>query len=492
MPMAHETAKPSATIALADARETLPAQSARFVLLAIGVAALMTSLDSSIVNAVLPVITHALGSDVAATQWIVTIYLLVLSGLMLTFGRLGDLYGHKRVYLWGFGVFVVGSAVCGVAPSLLALISARAFQGIGAAMLTATSPAILTSSFPARQRGRALGLFTTATYLGLAIGPSLGGWLADQVSWRAVFYINLPIGVLAFALSARAIPLVKPSSRLRERFDVPGAVVFTAALVLLLLALDQGHAWGWTSWLELACLGGATLSLIVFLRYEAVTPSPMLDLRLFHRRLFSAAIASAVLNYIGAFTTVFLMPFYLISGRGLSPSQAGLILMAMPLCMMLTAPLSGALSDRVGSRLPATLGMLIQTVGLVLLSQLRLETPIGLVIGGLILIGLGIGLFSSPNTSAALGTVPPARRGVASGVLGTARNVGMMLGIAMAGAVFSTLLSQAGAEPSNVSLIASIRAAFAVAAGCTGLGALASFVRDRPGVQPSEVVDLEA
>jgi len=489
MPIVHETAQPAATFARTEARDSLPPPSTRrFVLAAIGVAALMSSLDSSIVNAVLPVITQALDSAVAATQWIVTIYLLVLSGLMLTFGRLGDLYGHKRVYLWGFGVFVVGSAVCGVAPSLPVLIGARAFQGIGAAMLTATSPAILTSTFPARQRGRALGLFTTATYLGLAIGPSLGGWLADQVSWRAVFYINMPIGALAFALSARAVPSSRPGSRPHERFDVPGALVLTAALVLLLLALDQGHAWGWTSWLELVCLGGAILSLIVFVRFEAVTRSPMLDLTLFQRRLFSAAIASAVLNYVGAFTTVFLMPFYLIAGRGLSPSQAGLVLMAMPLCMMVTAPLSGALSDRIGSRLPATGGMLIQTLGLMLLSQLRQDTPIGAVIGGLIVIGLGIGLFSSPNTSAALGTVPAVRRGVASGVLGTARNVGMMLGIAMAGAVFSTLLSQAGGEPSGVSLIAAIRTAFLVAAGCTAVGALASFVRDQPNVQRNEPV----
>src|SRR6202022_3077635 len=213
-------ADPPAQIGAADTREPLPAQSARrFVLVAIGVGALMSSLDSSIVNAVLPVITQALASDVAATQWIVTIYLLVLSGLVLTFGRLGDLYGQRPVYLWGFGVFVVGSAACGVAPTLPVLITARAFQGIGSAMLAASSPAILTSSFPAQQRGRVLGLFTTATYLGLAIGPSLGGWLADQVSWRAIFYINLPIGLLALALSARAVPAAERSSRRRERFD---------------------------------------------------------------------------------------------------------------------------------------------------------------------------------------------------------------------------------------------------------------------------------
>jgi EmrB/QacA subfamily drug resistance transporter len=469
------------------ARETLPTPSAqRAVLLAVGVGALMTSLDSSVANAILPVVTGALGSDVAASQWIVTIYLLVLSGLMLTFGRLGDLHGHKRVYQWGFAVFVVGSTASGAAPSLPMLIAARAVQGIGAAMLTSSSPAILTSSFPADQRGRALGLFTTATYLGLAIGPSLGGWLTDRVSWRAVFFINLPIGVLALALSAWAVRSTAARSPKGERFDVPGAVLFTLALVLLLLGLDQGHGWGWSSWLELGCLGGAAVSMALFLRYEATTPSPMLDLRLFQRRLFSASIASAVLNYIGAFTTVFLMPFYLIAGRGLSPSQAGVILIAMPLCMMVTAPLSGTLSDRIGSRVPATVGMLVQTAGLVALSRIGLETPLGYVVGGLVVVGLGIGLFSSPNTSAALGTVPPERRGVASGVLGTARNVGMMLGIAMAGAVLSTV-SLGATEGASGAIGAAVQVAFLVAAGSTALGALTSFVRDRATVSLGEV-----
>jgi EmrB/QacA subfamily drug resistance transporter len=460
-------------------REPLPSQSGQgAVLLAVGVGALMTSLDSSVANAILPVVTGALGSEVASSQWVVTIYLLVLSGLMLTFGRLGDLHGHKRVYLWGFGVFVLGSTASGAAPSLPMLIGARAVQGIGAAMLTSSSPAILTSSFPAAQRGRALGLFTTATYLGLAIGPSVGGWLTDQVSWRAVFFINLPIGLLALTLSARSIHSGAPRSSRGERFDVPGAVLFTLSLVLLLLALDQGHAWGWSSWLELGCLGGAVVSMAVFLRHETATPSPMLDLQLFRRRLFSAAIASAVLNYIGAFTTVFLMPFYLIAGRGLSPSQAGVILIAMPLCMMVTSPVSGTMSDRIGSRLPATLGMLVQTAGLVALSRIGLETPIAYVVAGLVVVGLGIGLFSSPNTSAALGTVPAERRGVASGVLGTARNVGMMLGIALAGAVLSTV-SLGVSEGAGSAVGVAVQAAFLVAAGSTGLGALASFVRDR-------------
>jgi EmrB/QacA subfamily drug resistance transporter len=460
-------------------REPLRSQSGQWaVLLAVGVGALMTSLDSSVANAILPVVTGALGSEVASSQWVVTIYLLVLSGLMLTFGRLGDLHGHKRVYLWGFGVFVLGSMASGAAPSLPMLIGARAVQGIGAAMLTSSSPAILTSSFPAEQRGRALGLFTTATYLGLAVGPSVGGWLTDQVSWRAVFFINLPIGLLALTLSARSIHSGAPGSRRGERFDVQGAVLFTLCLVLLLLALDQGHAWGWTSWLELGCLGGAVVGMAVFLRHETATPSPMLDLQLFRRRLFSAAIASAVLNYIGAFTTVFLMPFYLIAGRGLSPSQAGVVLIAMPLCMMVTAPLSGTLSDRIGSRLPATLGMLVQTAGLVALSRIGLETPIAYVVAALVVIGLGIGLFSSPNTSAALGTVPAERRGVASGVLGTARNVGMMLGIALAGAVLSSV-SLGVSEGTGSAVGAAVQAAFLVAAGSTALGALASFVRDR-------------
>ena len=193
-----------------------------WVLLAIGVGTFMSALDGSVVNTILPVMRTALHSDVAAVEWVVTVYLLVVSGVLLSFGRLGDLRGHKRTYVTGFGIFVVGSALCGIAPTAAALIAFRAFQALGAAMLFANSPAILTKNFPAAQRGQALGMQATMTYLGLSTGPALGGWLAGSLGWRSVFYINVPVGLVALALSLRFIP-DDPGAEHAERFDMPGA-----------------------------------------------------------------------------------------------------------------------------------------------------------------------------------------------------------------------------------------------------------------------------
>jgi EmrB/QacA subfamily drug resistance transporter len=413
------------------------------VLAAVGTGAYMSALDGSIVNSILPVVTQAFNADVATIEWIVTTYLLVQSGLLLSFGRLGDMRGHKAIYSAGFIVFVVSSALCGFAPSPWFLVGGRALQAIGASMLIANSPAILTHVFPPEQRGRVLGLQGTAVYLGLATGPPLGGWLATAFSWRSVFYINVPVGLLALYLAWRYIPNDAPSGR-KETFDVAGATTYVFGLIALLLALNQGHAWGWTSPFVLGCLAIGAVLLAAFARVELRVPAPMLQLGLFRRRSFSAPVLSAVLNYLAVSCTFFLTPFYLIYGRGLSPAQAGLVFTAQPIVMAVMATLAGALSDRIGSRIPATLGMIILSVGLFLLSRMGDASPYLAVSGALAVVGLGIGLFTSPNNSALMGAVPPQRRGVASGVLSTARTLGNVLGIGMAGAIFSTLM---GATP---------------------------------------------
>jgi EmrB/QacA subfamily drug resistance transporter len=449
-----------------------------WVLLAVGVGTFMAAIDGSVVNTVLPVINRAFGSDVATIEWVVTIYLLVVSGLLLSFGRLGDLRGHKTVYVAGFGIFVIASMLCGLAPSPIFLVACRAFQAVGAAMLFANSPAILTKSFPPAQRGRALGLQATMTYLGLTVGPSLGGWLASQFSWRAVFYINVPIGLLALFLSVRFIPRDRSEGR-AEQFDVAGAVTFMAGLVALLLGLNEGQAWGWTSPLTLGLLAVAVVLLVSFVAIERRVASPVLDLSLFGSRQFSAATASAVLNYICVYSIIFLLPFYLIQGRNLSPAQAGLLLTAQPLVMAVAAPLSGALSDRIGPGLLATLGMLILGVGLFLLSGLTAESPYMNVAVGLAVSGLGTGIFISPNSSALMGAAPRNRQGIASGILATARNVGMVLGVGLAGAVLTTITAKTealGVGP-QVALFNAVSVALLVATGVAALGVVTSSTR---------------
>jgi EmrB/QacA subfamily drug resistance transporter len=350
-------------------------------------------------------------------------------------------------------------------------------------MLFANSPAILTKNFPAVQRGRALGLLAMMTYLGLTVGPSLGGWLTVELGWRAVFYVNVPVGGLALALAWRFIPM-DPAHGGADRFDFAGAALFTAGLVSLLLGLNQGHAWGWGSPPILALLVLSAGLLAAFVVLELRVSSPMLDLRLFRSRPFSAATASALMNYVCVYSIAFLLPFYLIQGRGLTPARAGLLFTAQPLVMAVAAPLSGTFSDRIGSRLPGTLGMAVLAAGLYLLSRLGPEAPLRQVALGLAVAGLGTGTFVSPNNSQLMGSAPRERQGIAAGILATARNVGMVLGVGLAGAVFTTVLARGQAHGSGTALYDAVGAGFLVAAGVAGLGALTSAVRGRARLTP--------
>lgn len=448
-----------------------------WVLIAIGVGSFMSALDGSVVNTVLPLISKALQGDVATVEWVVTVYLLVVSGLLLTFGRIGDMRGHKSVYVWGFAIFVGGSALCGLANSVTALVLARSAQAIGAAIVLSNAPAILTGNFPAAQRGRALGTQATMTYLGLTTGPALGGWLATQFGWRAVFYINVPVGLLAVALCLAFIPRDVPADR-TARFDLAGAVTFMGGLVTLLLALNQGHAWGWTSAPILGLLAVTVVLLAAFIAIERRARWPLLDLGLFKIRQFSASTGSAIMNYIGLYSIVFLLPFYLIDGRGLTAAQAGLFLSAQPLVMAVVAPLSGILSDRIGARVPSTLGMLILAGGLFMLSRLAAGTPTVYIPIALAVVGLGIGLFVSPNNSALMGAAPRHRQGVAAGVMATARNVGMVLGIGLAGAIYTTgLVSGNAGAPAAATIAAAVDGGFLAASAVAGIGAVLSALR---------------
>lgn len=436
----------------------------------------MSALDGSVVNTLLPVLGRALGTSVAGIEWVTTVYLLVISGLLLSVGRAGDLFGHKRFYLAGFAVFVAGSAFCGLARSATLLIGLRAFQALGASMLMATGPAILTRSFPMTMRGRALGALGTFTYLGLTVGPSFGGWLAGAYGWPSVFYINVPVGVAAILLAMRSVADDRVEVR-HERFDFVGAGLFTTGLVALLIALNQGHAWGWTSAPTLALIALSAALLVAFVRVELRREHPMLDLSLFRGRVFSAAAASALLNYACVYSVLFVLPFLLIQGRGLTASRAGIVLTAQPIVMAAVAPVSGTMSDRLGSRGLATAGMFVLGIGMVLLALLVTHGSLGAIAGALAVVGLGVGTFVSPNNSALMGAAPMHRQGIASGVLATARNVGMVLGVGYAGAVFTTVLARAGRQASG--LPAAVRASLFAAAALAAIGTILSALRPR-------------
>jgi EmrB/QacA subfamily drug resistance transporter len=453
-----------------------PPGSRWLILLPIGVGTFMSALDGSVVNTVLPLLRNELRTSVAGVEWVMTVYLLVVSALLLGVGRAGDLYGHKRIYITGFLLFVVGSALCGLASSVEMLVGMRGVQAVGAAMLYANSPAILTKSFPAAQRGRVLGAQVTFTYLGLTTGPSLGGWLASVLGWRSIFYINVPLGVLAVALALRVIEDDRPEGKV-EKFDFAGAALFTSGLVALLVALNQGHAWGWGSTRTVLLLAVAVSLLAVFFFVERGRTNPMLDLTLFRSRVLTASTVTALLNYICLYSVLFVVPFLLIQARGLDTRRAGLVMTAQPIVVALVTPFSGTLSDRIGSRTLAALGMLVLAAGLVLLAVAAGSAALAPVAGALGVVGLGIGLFVSPNNSALMGAAPRQRQGIAAGILATARNVGMVLGVGLAGAVFTTVIARSG---SGDAVIRGAQASLFVAAAVAACGVATALTSKSP------------
>ncbi len=447
------------------------------ILSAVSLGSLMSTLDGSIVNIALPAIQTDFGIDLTTVEWVVVAYLLVVGSLLLPVGRLGEVATFKRVYLAGFAVFSVSSVLCGLSPNELWLIGFRAVQACGAAAIMAMGPAVVARTFDATERGRALGLNGVSVSLGLSLGPALGGVLTQVASWRSIFLINAPIGVIAILWAWRVLP---PEGGGRERsFDIRGATLSGFALFGLLLALSEGQTWGWTSAPTLA-LGILFLVLgAAFLYSERTTVQPLLELTLFRIRPFSFGLASVVVAFSGLFTATFLLPFLLEQGRGFSPIEAGLLLTPVPISMAVVAPFSGMASDRVGPALPASAGMVVMVLALISLTQLPVDFTLPDLIWRLVLMGIGQGLFMSPNSSAVLGSVPGRRVGTASGTLAQMRVTGQSLGIAVSAAIVATRLPVhlAGGASQSAALAGAIHDAFWVAAGVCAVGIVTSLVR---------------
>ncbi|HEX3721634.1 MAG TPA: DHA2 family efflux MFS transporter permease subunit, partial [Nitrolancea sp.] len=385
----------SATESVNEPPDITPGRRKWLVLSTVSIGTFMATLDGSIVNISLPKIQQAFGVNLTAIEWIVVAYLLVVGALLLPFGRLGDIIGYKRVYLLGFTLFAGASALCGSSNSVWVLVGFRALQGIGAAMLQAMGPAIVTNTFGARERGTALGLNSVSVSIGLSIGPALGGLLTEFGSWRWIFYVNVPIGIFAILWAWRILGNERGAGH--QRFDSRGAILSSGGLFALLLALIQGESWGWDSPAVLALIAMSVLLILAFVFTELHSSQPMLDLRLFKIRPFTFGNISVLIAFAGLFIATFLMPFFLEQGQGFSPLKAGLLLTPIPLTTMIFAPFAGILSDRIGPRIPATLGIGVMALGLYTLTQLHSSSSYWALIWRLMIIGLGQGLFNSPN-----------------------------------------------------------------------------------------------
>jgi len=408
------------------------------VLAIVAVGIFMATLDSSIVNISLPTIAHYF--DVAlsgAVEWVIIAYLVVIAGVLLTIGRLADMIGHKPIWVAGLVIFTVGSAICGASLSLGMLIAARALQGLGGAMLMAISPAMLTSAFPANERGRALGLNAVVVALGVSVGPTLGGVITEHLTWRWIFYVNVPIGVIGLIASMRV--LTERMRLGRGRFDPLGAIMLAIGLVALTLGLSFGQEWGWTSPLLISSLVISAFALVVLVVVEQRISAPIIDLSLLRNRVFLSANLSLILSFLALFAVSFMLPFYLEELRGFSTEQAGLLLTPLPLTIAVLAPFSGMLADRFGTRWLAAGGLAVACLGLVLISQLDAHSSVWDIVWRLVVTGTGQAMFQSPNNSALLGAAPRGQQGVASGFLATGRVVGQSLSVALAGAIFAAL-----------------------------------------------------
>jgi EmrB/QacA subfamily drug resistance transporter len=461
------------------------------ILSSVSLGSLMATLDGSIVNIALPAIQSDFRIDLTTVEWVVVAYLLVIGSLLLPVGRLGEVLTFKRVYLVGFAVFTLASVCCGAAPTAEVLVGFRVAQAVGAAMIMAMGPAIVARTFAAAERGKALGLNGISVSIGLSLGPALGGILTQVATWRAIFLINAPIGVLAILWASRVLPAEEPGKG--QVFDVKGAVLSGGAVFSLLLALSDGQQWGWTS---PAILALAVLFLVLstaFIAIERRSLQPMIDFALFRIRAFSAGLASAVVAFAGLLTATFLLPFLLQQGRGFSPIEAGLLLTPVPITMAIVAPFSGAASDRFGPRVLASAGMAIMVLAFLSLAELPLNFALPDLTWRLALLGLGQGLFMSPNSSAVLGSVPRSRVGTASGTLANMRVNGQALGIALSGAIYATRLPVHVSELAGTVPAASLHAeaqtgaihdAFVVAALVCCLGVVTSLIRGsaRPGL----------
>jgi EmrB/QacA subfamily drug resistance transporter len=454
-----------------------------FLFVAIGI--FMSTLDSSIVNIALPTIMSDFGVALPTMEWVVMIYLVTVSALLLSFGRLSDIKGRRWVYSRGLIFFSLGSLFCALAPKVYWLIAARAFQGIGAAMIMSCTPALVVDTFPASERGRALGMVGTVVASGLTAGPAIGGLLIHLFSWRAIFYINVPIGIMTAVLISKLLRRGDADSTVEEAFDWTGAMLLTLSLVCFLLAMSHGYDWGYTSLRTLLLVGLTVVATIGFIQVENKVSHPIVDLSLFSIRLFTFPILSGIALFISLFTIVFLMPFYLIHPCGYPVNKVGLFMVVPFIFLFFVSPISGSMYDRLGSRTLCTAGMLILAVALFGISALKCGKAPFPIVWRLALIGLGIAIFLPPNSSAAMTAVSPRRRGIASGTVAAARNFGMVIGVALAGAIFNTCfhilsggLSLKVYHPGLASIfMSSFR--YAVAAGglVAVIGAILAFLR---------------
>ena len=409
----------------------------------------MIMLDNTVVNVALPAIKSDLGITQSELEWTVAAYALTFASLLLTGGKLGDLLGRRRIFMVGLAIFTLSSLFCGLSSSGTELIAARAVQGVGAALMMPSTLSIISATFAVRERGTAIGIWAGVSALALAIGPLLGGLITEHISWNWIFYVNVPIGVLAVLAAIFVVPESRDTSH-EQRLDLPGLLTSGIGLFALVFALIEAHRYGWTSTLILSLFAISAAALAAFVLLELHQRIPMLDLTLFRSGTFTGANIVAILVTLAMFGIFVFFPIYMQTIRGWSPVQAGAALLPWTILIVIFAPIAGKLSDRVGSRWLMAAGMTTVAGCCLLLSTISLHSSFWNLLPAFILGGLGMSFVMTPMSAAAMGAAPVDKAGVASGVLNTFRQVGVALGIAITGAIVvnrAAAAARGGASP---------------------------------------------
>lgn len=406
------------------------------VLIAVGMGVFLATIDGSIVNIGINTLVKELGQPLAVVEWVILAYMLTISTLMLSIGRLGDMVGKKTLYIAGLVIFTIGSVLCGLSNSIFWLIAFRVLQAVGASMLMALGTALVTEAFPAVERGKALGIMGALVSIGIIAGPTIGGLILESLTWHWLFFVNIPVGIIGVILVTRFVPANRPGEK--QRFDYLGAGAMFLALISFLSALSLGQHNGFNNPLILAMFAISLIMAILFIRIESRSAQPMIDLSLFKNRLFSINLVTGFLTFIVSAGTMLLFPLYLQNILQYSPRQTGLMMAITPVTVALVAPLAGVLSDRIGSRLITSIGLGMILIGNIAISTLSAETSTLGYLLRFIPLGIGIGLFQAPNNSAVMGSVQRQNLGIASGLLNLTRTIGQTTGIAILGAFWES------------------------------------------------------
>jgi EmrB/QacA subfamily drug resistance transporter len=448
-------------------------------------------LDNTVVNVALPAIGRDLKISISQLEWIVTGYALVFAALLITGGKLADMFGRRKIFVIGLVIFSASSLACGLAPNAGFLIGARCAQGIGAALMNPATLSIITATFPPRQRGQAIGIWAGVSALALAIGPLVGGLIVDHVGWNWIFFLNVPIGVLGIVVSQLVIKESRDTSH-EQSIDLPGLLTSGLSLFALSYALIEGNRHGWASAEILGLFAAAAVLLVAFIVLESRQRLPMLDLSLFKIGSFVGANVVALLVSLGMFGVFFFVSLYVQNILGYSPTKAGAIFLPMTLLIILIAPVAGKASDRIGGRWLMGGGMTLLGISLLLYQRLGLHSNFWTLLPALILGGIGMALTMSPMTSVAMASVPVDKAGVGSGVLNSFRQMGGALGIALMGAIVASYTKAPARSPQGPQqFVDGLHAALLVSAGIAFAAALVAIVLVR--VSPTtEKAHIEA